>query len=463
MERNTGVLPDPSVRSRMFKLLRTQNFALTALCTGVAVAALATTAYLSLEGPPPDATALVILGLLCAFAANTSVVLPNDSAMSASFMLAVSSIVVFHKDAQLLGPLLVGIAGGIYVPHIREKQWQKVLFNAGSLGLAALAAAGVYSVVPINVLESVPGQLAAAVPTALTYSLVNFVLLTFALALHDDRPISEVADELWLGDLQIYPFALMGVLLGRLYVDVGAWIIPLFVAPILIARQAFASYLALREAHEATLSTLIRALEAKDRYTAGHVERVARFANLMGLELGLRPTLLERLRYSSLMHDIGKLVVPNQILNKPGRLTEAEFERMRDHERVSVALLRQIDFLAPVVPSLEAEEKHVPLRSMPLETRIIAVADAFDAMTSTRAYRRALSQDVAFAELRDKSGTQFDPSCVEALIAVLERRGEQYGAGHETQVADFAVPPPVVGTGSAGLGDLAADDQKVRP
>jgi HD-GYP domain-containing protein (c-di-GMP phosphodiesterase class II) len=177
----------------------------------------------------------------------------------------------------------------------------------------------------------------------------------------------------------------------------------------------------------------------------------------------LRPTLLERLRFSALMHDIGKLIVPNQILNKPGRLTEAEFARMRDHERVSVALLRQIDFLAPAVPSLEAEEKHVPLDAMPLETQIIAVADAFDAMTSTRAYRRALTQDVAFAELRDKSGTQFEPRCVEALIAVLERRGERYGAGHETQVADFAVPPPEAGTGSAGLGDFATDEQKVRP
>ncbi len=379
-------------------------------------------------------------------------------------MLAVASIVVFHRDAQLLGPLLVGIAGGLYLPHIREREMRKVLFNAGSLGLSALAAAGVYSLVPENVLRSVPGLLAAAIPTALTYSLVNFVLLSCALSLNDGRPLKEVADELWLGDLQIYPFALMGVLLGRLYVDVGAWIIPLFVAPILIARQAFASYLALRETQEATLATLIRALEAKDRYTAGHVERVARFAHLMGLELGLRPTALERLRYGSLMHDIGKLVVPNQILNKPGRLTESEYERMREHELVSVELLRRIDFLAPVAPSIEAEHRPrgAAAPTAPLDTRIIAVADAFDAMTSTRAYRRALPQEVAFAELRDKSGTQFDRACVEALITVLERRGENYGAGHEEDIADFAVPPPVVGTGSAGLGDLESEERSLQ-
>ena len=91
------------------------------------------------------------------------------------------------------------------------------------------------------------------------------------------------------------------------------------------------------------------------------------------------------------MHDIGKLIVPNQILNKPGKLTEEEFERMRRHEHVSVELLRRIDFLAPVAPSLEAEAQKGSGANpdTPIEARIVTVADAFDAMTSTRAYRRA--------------------------------------------------------------------------
>ena len=355
------------------------------------------------------------------------------------------------------------MAGGLYFPHIREREWRKFLFNAGSLGVSAMVAACVYSIVPANVVASVPGQLGAAIPTALSYSTVKLCTSdpSGLDALNDGRSFREVGDELWLGDVQILPFALLGVLLGRLYIDLGAWVVPLFVAPILIARQAFASYLALREAQEATISTLIRALEAKDRYTAGHVERVARFAHVIGLELGMRAAALERLRYAALMHDIGKLVVPNHILNKPGKLTEAEYERLRDHEGVSVELLRRIDFLAPIAPSLEAESAHGVAES-PLEARIISVADAFDAMTSTRAYRRALPQDVAIAELRDKTGTQFDGECVEALIRTIERGGEHYGDGHETDVADFAVPPPTVGTGSAGLGDLASEEQGVR-
>jgi len=88
----------------------------------------------------------------------------------------------------------------------------------------------------------------------------------------------------------------------------------------------------------------------------------------------------------------------------------------------------------------------------------VTVADAFDAMTSTRAYRRALTQEVAFCELRDKAGIQFDATCVEALIGAIEARGERYGSGHEVEIADFATPPPVVGTGSAGLGDLATGE-----
>jgi hypothetical protein len=432
---------------------------LTALCVGVAVASLAAAIYLALTGPEPDMSALVILGLLCAFAANTSVVLPNDSAVSASFMLAIASIVVFQGDAELFGPLVVGMAGGIYLPHIREREWRKSLFNVGSLGLSALSAAAVFSLVPESVVAGIGGQLLAAIPAGLTYSLVNFLLLTCAFSLNDERPLRDVADELWLGDLQIFPFALIGVLLGRLYVDLGAWVIPLFVAPILIARQTFAAYLALREAQQATISVLIRALESKDRYTAGHVERVATFSNMVGMELGLKPSQLERLRYAALMHDIGKLVVPNHILNKPGRLTEAEFQQMRRHEAVSVELLRRIDFLSSVAPSLEAEHAPHGPEPMPIEARIVGVADAFDAMTSTRAYRRALTQEVAFAELRDKSGTQFDGECVEALIGVIEQRGERYGAGFEADVADFATPPPVVGTGSAGLGDLAVEQE----
>ena len=220
----------------------------------------------------------------------------------------------------------------------------------------------------------------------------------------------------------------------------------------------------LKSAQEHTIETLIRALEAKDRYTAGHAQRVATFSAYIAEEFAFTPRRSERLRYTALMHDIGKLIVPNQLLNKPGRLTEAEFDRVRLHEKVSVELLRRIDFLAPVAGDTTTEAATAAVDgSVLVEPAIIHVADAFDAMTSTRSYRKALSQETAFDELRKGAGTQFNAACVDALIEAIGRRGEAYGAGHEVDDHDWAVAPPEAGTGSAGLGHLVPEEQGAKP
>ena len=254
--------------------------------------------------------------------------------------------------------------------------------------------------------------------------------------------------------LQALPFAIIGYFIGRLYLELGPVVLLLTVVPIAISREVFASYLKVKEAHDETVQMLIRALETKDRYTAGHSERVAKYAEYIGGEFHFGPRRIERLRFAALMHDIGKLVVPNQILNKPGKLTEEEFARVRLHEKVSVQMLSHIDFLRPVAAQTDSEQMKLQSDdpSHPIEPYIIMIADAYDAMTSTRSYRKALPQHVAFEELRDKAGTQFHPECVEALITAIERRGESHGDGHEEE-SEFA-DAPVVGVGSAGLGDL---------
>src|SRR4029079_10442799 len=149
---------------------------------------------------------------------------------------------------------------------------------------------------------------------------------------------------------QVVPFALLGGLLGRLYLALGPAVMLLIIVPILIAREMFASYMRVKESHDETVGMLIHALEAKDRYTSGHSERVADYARYIGEELNFMPARLERLRFAALMHDIGKLVVPNQLLNKPGRLTPFEYEVVRRHEDLSIRLLEHIDLLAPVAP-----------------------------------------------------------------------------------------------------------------
>jgi HD-GYP domain-containing protein (c-di-GMP phosphodiesterase class II) len=255
-------------------------------------------------------------------------------------------------------------------------------------------------------------------------------------------------------------FGLLGLVVGVLYTSLHPVVLPLLVVPAVIARKAYASFIELRQAHEATIGIFIRAIEAKDPYTAGHAERVAQYAIYMGEELGFTPARQDHLRYAALMHDVGKLAVPSRLLNKPGRLTPEEYEVVRRHNKVCIDILTRVDFMRTMVAA--ASDEHARFEesgSTPrdfgvLEAHIIAVADAFDAMTSTRSYRRALSQEVAFEELRSKAGSQFNPACVEALIRVIERRGEHYGLGYEVDAHEFEVAPPVVGVGSAGLGDL---------
>lgn len=437
----------------------TTNPRTTVYVIAAGTAAIAVAAVLSARGPLPAALPLVLLGGLFVWAENTSLELPNGASLSPSFILVMAAVLVFRVGGASAGPVALGCLGGLYLPHVRRFQWRKMLVNAGAFGLATAATTAAFLVVPHDALDRPVVLAAGALVSAVAFFAVNTLVVAGYYASERDTQLAAELRKLMVGHWQVYPFALLGVFLGRLYLDVGAIIVPLFVAPILVARQAFATYLALRESHEATVRILIGALEAKDPYTAGHAERVARYTEYIGLELGIPASRLERLRLAALMHDVGKLVVPNHLLNKQGKLTPAEYRDVRRHEDVSVEILSRIDFLAPVAPSATSEATaFAPVadeRGQPIEPHIVAVADAFDAMTSTRSYRRALSQEVAFRELRENAGKQFHPRVVDALIGALAARGEVHGQGHEERVLHSDAPE--AGTGSAGLGDLATD------
>jgi putative nucleotidyltransferase with HDIG domain len=185
------------------------------------------------------------------------------------------------------------------------------------------------------------------------------------------------------------------------------------------------------------VQALTGAIEAKDGYTESHLRRVSRYAIDVGDRLGLPELEIEKLRYASLLHDVGKIGVPDQLLGKPGPLSENEAEVMRRHPEIGARILRNIDVLRDVAPVIlhhqerfdGAQEGEFPgypggLRGdeIPLGARIIAVVDAFDAMTTDRPYRRALAVDEAVAELRREAGKQFDPAVVETFLSVLDTR-----------------------------------------
>ncbi len=183
-----------------------------------------------------------------------------------------------------------------------------------------------------------------------------------------------------------------------------------------------------RSAYVGAIRALAAALDARDPYTAGHSERVSTLSVMIGRMMSLPGTEIEVLRLGALLHDIGKIGVSDQILRKNGSLTADEFEQIKRHPGLGARILRQVPFLAPHLPIVELHHERPDGRgypfglraeAIPLAARIVHVADAFDAMTSARAYRAALPVSEAFAELECFSGTQFDAACVKALLAAM--------------------------------------------
>jgi len=216
-------------------------------------------------------------------------------------------------------------------------------------------------------------------------------------------------------------------------------VLPLVFVVFIIGYHAFASFGQLREAHAATLRGFVKALEAKDLYTRGHTERVAEFSVLCGKQMGFRGTRLERLEWAALIHDVGKLAVPRDLIRKRGRLTADEYGELQRHAHMVEEILAEVEFLKPMVEIATAHHSnydgtgyggvgHADGEEPSLEASILAVADAFDAMTSTRSYRMALSQSYAFSELRRNAGKQFNPEVVESFIAAMEGTNRRYGS-----------------------------------
>jgi hypothetical protein len=362
-----------------------------------------------------------------------------------------------------LGPLASELAIGLLRALRREKtvRWT---FDFGALGLAGAAAALVYRSISPG-----PGGLVMVVSLlgGLTYYAVNVPLLTMVMSLSEgSRPAAVWRERLaWLCP----HFAIFGLLAGGIvltYRAMGAYALLVFAAPLIVVWLTEKQYVdrsrssveELRRSHEqaqltnrqlrlalarneqlmdrmrrsyvSTITSLARTIEAKDPYTGGHTDRVARMACLLARDLGLDADVLAAVEVGGVIHDIGKIGIPDAILLKPGRLTADEFAEMRRHPEISSYIVEDLDLPEVVKQMVRSHHERYDGRgypdglageAIPLVARILSVVDALDAMTSDRPYRRALGLQVAIAEIVDKSGSQFCPQVVSHLTGCLER------------------------------------------
>jgi putative nucleotidyltransferase with HDIG domain len=293
--------------------------------------------------------------------------------------------------------------------------------------------------------------------------LANTVLVASAIALSGRSTLREVWKENFLWLLPHYLIlALLGLAIVASYAAIGIWGIAVFIAPPLMMRVSIKQYLdrttksvidlrqthielqhahemvtqamtSLGNAYDGTLRSLVAALDARDSETAGHSERVADLTMAIATEMGI-PADTDDWRYmswGSLLHDVGKIAIPDHILRKPGPLTPEEWDAMRTHPKTGSEILRSVDFLIPASDIVLAHHERFDGGGYPrglageesrLGAGIFMIADSFDAMTSDRTYRAAMPAEEALAEILRHSGSQFDPAAVRAFLAVYQKR-----------------------------------------
>ena len=392
-----------------------------------------------------------------------------DSRLSISELFAFACVLQFGPEA---GAVTLAL-DGIFISIRHRLSFAQAVFNFGMLLLSVWASGVVFFALsgtrpfyfgdPVTARVIVPlGAMTA------TYFGINSGLTATAVAFSARRRISEIWREHFLPLLPSYFAAasvalLLAVALRVVHFGAVALILPLLVISYLTFRSSFGRLedskqhvSALNRLLLSTVETLATAIDAKDEVTHDHVRRVQQGTLALARELGVSDAeALKALEAAALLHDTGKIAVPEHILNKPGKLTAAEFEKMKLHAPIGAEILSSIEFPYPVVPIVRHHHENwdgtgypdgLKGSDIPLGARILSVVDCYDALTSDRPYRRRMTDEQALKIITDRRGTMYDPLVVDTFVATYQR----------IMPAPETAPHPVARV----IGDARAQDRR---
>ncbi len=420
---------------------------------------------------------VVTVGALAALIAATVQIVENPEHLSVLLVLAPIFILSIYLKSRMTQqvdlsanvPILIAayLIGGWQVACLvgvsavvldRRKALSRVLFNNAQWVLMGLAGGLIYDAMGGISMQMLPGGgfptylLGAIVVSIVAVIGVNAALMLGILATQEQIKASTIWRNMVLTSVGPYfAYMLLGLLMAVLWSIGGGFAAALVLLPLLVARRAWNQYAEQREAYESTIRALVQAVETKDHYTRGHSERVSRASVLIARILNMREDRVEALRYAGILHDVGKLGVPTRVLQKTGPLSDMEFAAIKRHPRNGTEMVRGIAFLEEAYNGIMHHHERLDGRGYPLGlsgndipefARIIAVADAFDSMTSTRSYRGARDVSEALRELENCAGTQFDHAMVQALITALQRDPWTTVAPSEKRQVDVELGSP---------------------
>jgi putative nucleotidyltransferase with HDIG domain len=388
---------------------------------------------------------LLVFAALTLVSSRFSIKIPSvSSRISPSEMFTFASVLLFGPEA---GAITLAIDSVLLSWRYRMTPAQ-TSFNFGNLALSVWISGKLFFLVAgvSPLLTEMAPSGALMVPLGLlaaSYFLINSGLTATAIAFATKRPAWVVWREnfMWLspgyaGGACIA--LLLVVALHQVHFTALALIAPLLLIFYATLRASFGRVedakghvKALNRLYLSTVETLATAIDAKDEVTHGHIRRVQVAAVALAREIGItdEPT-LQAIEAAALLHDTGKIAVPEHILNKPGKLTAAEFEKMKLHAPIGAEILSSIEFPYPVVPIVRHHHENwdgtgypdgIAGAEIPIGARILSVVDCFDALTSDRPYRRRMTNEQALTILLERRGTMYDPDVIDTFVRSYER------------------------------------------
>lgn len=373
-----------------------------------------------------------IFWFFMAFLSETFMIkLPGGKAVSVGLAISLAVIII---GGPLTAAFVMSMGVISRVPvmedgkrvHIFKTHPVKTIFNFSEMFLTTAAAGMVYLLTG--------GQTGAfsILPTIfliLSYVFINSFMIAMLFKLLNGGRFLQTWRDINRGFLvNTVAVGMLGIILALADISFSIWAVLLFLGPLFLARYSFKLYLDIKKNYFDTIESLNRTLEAKDPYTSGHATRVGEFSIAVALEMKLGHTVLERIKAASVLHDIGKIGIEDSILNKPGLLDEDEYEKIKKHPEIGSKIIGDVDFLKDVSKIVRHHHERwdgtgypdgLTKGEIPLESRILAAADMYDAMTSDRPYRDALTDEQALAELVRCRGTQICPDVCDAFLSWL--------------------------------------------
>ena len=397
-------------------------------------------------GPPPaSARNLLIALVVAAAAAPFRIPVPVFGNVSIAFTFIFATLIILGTPAAALTAAVAAVVASLLRRRPRPPLY-RTTFNAANLVLATVASGTVYSLA-----GGTPGQfnpehlwLPALLATTV-YFFLNTGFVSMAVSLTDGVPIFRNWRTNFLWTCPAYVAGtLMAATLAFGIQHIGLWAVLLSLPPLYVLYFSLRLYATkvMQERHHgkqmadlylSIIEALALAIDAKDRTTQRHIRRVQTYAVELGRVLGLSHSDLEALKAGALLHDIGKLAVPEHILCKPGKLSRDEFEKMKIHPRIGAEILETVRFPFPLVNVVRSHHEkwdgtgypdRLKGEEIPLAARILSVVDCYDALTSDRPYRRPLTKEEALSYIRSEAGSSYDPRVVDTLMQNLDRMEE---------------------------------------